>query len=131
MKEPRSYVLTTGIAAVALAYAVRLSASGRGVVDWIVIGVVGAAILWSLVGLGRRLYRAGGGKVAGHLPRTLALWLVGLMNTVWAVPGQGRTWRWWVGTVMLGLAIVDSVVLYHKEQRWREPRAPGAARGIE
>lgn len=131
MKQPRSYVLTTGIAAVVLAYAVRPSASGRGVVDWIVMGVAGSAILWSLLGLGMRLHRAGGGKAVGHLPRTLALWLVGLMNTVWAVPGQGRTWKWWVGAGLLALAVVDSILLYHKEQRSREPGAGPAAPGVE
>ncbi|MEJ2068971.1 MAG: hypothetical protein P8X58_00955 [Syntrophobacterales bacterium] len=124
-------MVTAVIAAVVLAYAVHLSAPGRGVVDWIVMGVVVAAILWSLQGLGRRLYRAGGGQALGHLPRTLAFWLVGLMNTVWAVPGQGRTWKWWIGVVLLTLAVVDSMLLFRKEQRLREPGVGPAAPGVE
>lgn len=90
------------------------------------VGVVGVAILWSLWGLGRRLDRVGGGKAVGHLMRTLTFWIVGLMNTVLAEPGRGRTWEWWVA-VMLRLAFADSVALYRKEQRARRPEAVLAA----
>jgi len=116
MKEPRSYLLTAVGASAVMCWVLYLNASWRGVVDWIVIGLVGAAILWNVVGLGRRLGHTGGGKHVAHLLRTLTMWIVGLMNTVWARPGGGRTWRWWVGAVLLALAVADSVALYRRER---------------
>lgn len=89
MKEPRSYLLTAVGASAVMCWVLYLNASWRGVVDWIVIGLVGAAILWNVVGLGRRLGHTGGGKHVAHLLRTLTMWIVGLMNTVWARPGGG------------------------------------------
>ncbi len=125
MKEPRSYLVTTVLASGVMCWVLYLSSAGRGVVDWIVIGLVGAAIFWNLGGLGRRLARAGGGKYVAHLLRTLTLWIVGLMNTVWARPGEGRIWRWWVGAVLLALAVVDSAALYVRERRSLHGSDPG------
>lgn len=126
MKEPRSYLVTTVLASSVMCWVLYLSSAGRGVVDWIVIGLVGAAIFWNLGGLGRRLARAGGGKYVAHLLRTLTLWIVGLMNTVWARPGEGRIWRWWVGAVLLALAVVDSAALYRRERRALPGSGPGS-----
>jgi len=117
MKKPRSYLLLAVLASGVLWWVSDLSSSGRSPVDWLVVGVVVAAILWNLLGLGRRLRAAGGDKAVWHELRTLMFWLVGLMNTVWARPGAGGTWKWWVGIVLLLLAAADTIALYLKEQR--------------
>jgi hypothetical protein len=125
MKKPRSHLVTTVLASATMCWVLGLSSSGRGAVDWIVIGLVGAAILWNLWCLGARLARAGGGRYVAHLLRTLTLWIVGLMNTVWARPAGGRGWRWWIGAVLLALAVVDSAALYVRERRSLHGSDPG------
>jgi hypothetical protein len=113
----RSHLVLAVMLALTLAYALRLSAGDRGVVDWVAIGVIGGGMVWQLGRLGVRLYAVGGWPATGHEGRTLAFWSVGVMNTVLAVPGTEWTWRWWVGVVLLALAAVDTVVLYRKERR--------------
>jgi hypothetical protein len=116
MNAQKSYVIWAVIWSVVMSYVLRLSAPERGVIDWMVIGAVASAILWSLVALGRRLHGRGGQKALGHEARTAMFWLVGLMNTVWARPGAQGTWKWWVGAAFLALAVVDTVALFRKER---------------
>lgn len=117
----RSHVAMSVIGSVVMAFFVRLSAGDRGPVDWVVIGLVGGVVLWQLWCLGRRLHAHGGASALGHEGRAVALWLVGLMNTVWAVPGSEGTWKWWVGTAMLVLAAADTIALFIKERRMLTP----------
>ena len=44
MKEPYSTLITGALAWGAMAFVVSLSSSGRGAVDWMVIGLVALAI---------------------------------------------------------------------------------------
>ena len=53
-KKPRNYLLHTVIASAAMFYALRLSSAGRTAIDWAVIALIAAAILWNLVQLARR-----------------------------------------------------------------------------
>jgi len=116
MKKPRSYVVLAILASVAAFYAWRLSASGRGTVDYVVLALIAAAVLWNLVQLGRRLYRFGGRKALWHLQRTLLFWIIGLFNTVLAAPGEPRSWKFWLGCALLAAAALDTVALWHKER---------------
>ena len=91
MKEPRSYLVTTVLASGVdvLGAVPQLRGERRGGLDRDRAGgrshplePRGASAV--------RLARAGGGRYVAHLLRTLTLWIVGLMNTVWARPGGGR-----------------------------------------
>ena len=121
MKEPRSYVVLAALASGALFYALRLSRFDRGAVDWAVIGLIIAAILWNLVQLGRRLYRTGGGRDVWHLQRTLLFWIVGLLNTAFLRAEDFGTWKNWVGWGVLLIAAADSVALFLKERSSTRP----------
>ncbi|MCP3915570.1 MAG: hypothetical protein GY711_08455 [bacterium] len=52
-RKPSFYAGRAAIACGVLYYVLRLSSSGRTAIDWAVIGLVGGALLWSLVQLGR------------------------------------------------------------------------------
>ena len=75
--KPRSYLVNGALACAVMFFASNLSRSGRTAIDWIVLGLVALAILWNLLGLGRRLYRSGGGRALWHMVRTLTFWAVG------------------------------------------------------
>lgn len=115
MKEPKSYVVLAALACGVMYYVLRLSTAGRGFVDWVVIGLVATAVLWSLVQLGRRLHRAAGGRAVWHLQRTVLFWILGLLNTALLRPEDVGTWKNWVGWVLLLIAAADSVALFKKE----------------
>lgn len=123
-RKPRSHVVLAVIGSVAMAYVLRLSAPERGPVDWVVIAAVAAAIAWQLWRLGVRLYAVGGSEAVWHELRTLGFWLIGLMNTVWAVPGDEGTWKWWGGVVVLLVAAADTVAVYLRERRALRGAAP-------
>ena len=123
MKRARSYVLNAGIAGVALYYACRLSQGDRGLIDWIVIAAVSGALLFNLVRLGFRLFRAGGFKAVWHLQRTLLFWIIGLFNTLLARPADIGGWKNVLGWLLIALALADSVAIYRKE-RAASPLAP-------
>lgn len=125
MKRPRSYLVMAVVLAVVLTYVFRLSAGDRGAVDWVVATVVALALLWALVGLGRRLYQLGGGRDVWHELRTVLFSLLGLMNTVWARPGDVGSWKWWVGVALLVIAAADTVALYLKERKAAMDRVTG------
>ncbi|MGD2068174.1 MAG: hypothetical protein PVI57_05770 [Gemmatimonadota bacterium] len=119
MNQPRSYV-ANGVLAATAAGLWWTYGPGRpepGVIVWSVVGALGAALLWNLVRLGQRLHGAGGEKAVWHETRTVLFWVLGLMNTVWARPGEERSWHWWVGVVLLVLAAVDTVALAVHERR--------------
>jgi len=122
--KPRSYVVMVGIWALAMVLVVGLGAPQWGPVGWLAIGVVAAAMAWPLWRLGVRLHAFGGAPAAWHAVRALCFWLIGLMNTVWAVPGAEGTWKWWGGVVVLGVAAADSVAVYRKERRALREAAP-------
>lgn len=127
MKKARSYVLGSAIAGGVMYYAVKLSSSGRTLIDWIVIGLVAAAILWNLVRLGQRLFRSGGAWGLWHQQRTLVFWIVGLLNTAYIPLEDVGSWRHWLGWAFLILALADTAALYKKEQL----AAAGAGAGGE
>jgi hypothetical protein len=106
----------TILASVVAFYAWRLSATGRGAIDYVVLALIALAVLWNLVQLGRRLYRAGGARNLWHLLRTLLFWIAGLSYTVLAVAGDPRNWMFWPGYAVLALAAFDTVALWHKER---------------
>ncbi len=115
-KRSGSYAASSVIASVVLFYAIRLSASGRTAIDWVVMGLVICALLYSLAQLTRRLYRAGGTKDAWHVQRTVLFWIVGLLNTVLLRPEHVDSWRPWVGWLFLVAAAVNTVTLFIKER---------------
>jgi hypothetical protein len=106
-------------------YVLDLSQSGRTAIDWAVIGLVSAAILWNLVQLGRRLHRAGGGKAVWHLQRTVLFWIIGLLNTALLRPADVGSWKNWAGWAFLLLATLDSIALFLKERQSIVTPAPG------
>jgi len=114
--KPRSYLINGGLATGTMFFAWNLSRSGRTTIDWIVLALVALAILWNVLGLGRRLYRSGGGRAVWHLLRTLTFWTLGLLNTVWIRPEHAGSWKNVLGWVLLVTACVDSVALYRMEQ---------------
>lgn len=117
MTKPRSHVALALLAGAALYFALNLSAPDRGPVDWAVIAAAMGGLLWNLVRLGKRLNAAGGGEAVQHEGRTVTLWLVGLMNTAWARPGDVGSWTWWVGAILVVLAVADTAALFRREQR--------------
>ncbi|MCP5024359.1 MAG: hypothetical protein GY930_21640 [bacterium] len=115
-KRSCSYAVSSVIASVALFYAIRLSALGRTAIDWVVMGLVICALLYSLAQLTRRLYRAGGNKDAWHVQRTVLLWIVGLFYTALLRPENIDSWRSWVGWLYLVAAAVGTVTLFIEER---------------
>ena len=117
------------IAAGVLFYALDLSAGDRGLVDWTVIGLASATVLWNLIQLGRLLDADGGNKAVWHLARTVLFWFLGLGNGVWVKPEDAGTWQEWVGWLLLVAAIADTVALALRERRILAARAmPGPER---
>ena len=116
MKVEESYVATSLLASCVLYFAWRLSSSGRGLVDWVVIGLVLLAVLWNLGNLGSRLYRSGGRRSVWHLQRTLLFWVVGIFNTALVRPEELGSWRNIVGWVLLVAAALGTYQLHRKEQ---------------
>jgi hypothetical protein len=116
LKKPRSYVVNCALACGVLYWAQSLSSSGRSTIDWIVMSVIALAILWNLFKLGQRLFRAGGGKAVWHLQRTLLLWIIGLLNTMLIRPAEIGSWKNLVGWALLVAAVVDTIMIYQKEQ---------------
>jgi len=110
-----SCVVRAVIYSVVLLYVYRLSASGRGWVDWLVLGLVILAISWNLFQLGRHFHEAGRPRDVGHLGRVLCLWTVGIMNTLLR-PEASDSWKVAVGWVLLVLAALDTAWIWHKEQ---------------
>lgn len=116
MKKPPLYTVNGALASGVLFYALRLSAPGRGAIDWIVIGLAGCAALWNLAQLGRRLHRAGGGRAVWHEARTVLFWVLGILSAFPAGAPDAGTWRARVGWVLLALALADSVALLRAER---------------
>jgi len=71
MKPPHTYLVNAALACAVLYWVADLSRSERTLVDWVVIGIVAAAVLYNLVQLGRRRHGAGGGKALSHRLRAL------------------------------------------------------------
>jgi len=116
LKKPRSYLVTLLLAAGTLYFAQDLSRSGRGTIDWIVIGLLGLAVMWNLARLGQRLHRAGGGRDVWHLVRTVTFWIVGVWNSGLIRPAGAGAWSQVAGWAFLVAAALDSVALYRKER---------------
>lgn len=72
MRKPRSQLILALIASAVLFWVLDLSSPGSTLIDWLVIGLVIAAILWNHWHLGRRLQDAAGLSMSGA-GRTLAL----------------------------------------------------------
>lgn len=114
-------LLATGV----LYFVLDLSAGDRGVVDWIVIAIVGAAIVWNLVQLSRHIYAGAGGRALWHVQRTALFWVIGLMNTLWIRHEDVATWKNWVGWGVLAVAVV-----HDRAVATRAEADPGARRGV-
>ncbi len=125
MKKPRSYLVNGVLACAVLYFAQSLSRSGRGPIDWVVLGLIGLAILWNLFRLGQRLYGKGGGKDLWHLLRTILFWIIGLGNTVWVRLEDVGSWRNFAGWAFLVLAGLDTILLYRKERASISPPVGG------
>jgi len=110
-----SYVVNGCLAGGVLYFAFHLSSSGRTAVDDIVIVLIVCAIAWNLFRLSQRLYRSNGSKEVWHVLRTVLFWIIGLGNTVFVKTADAGTWRNWLGWIMLGLAVADTVALFFKE----------------
>lgn len=129
MKQPRSYLVLAALGCGVLFFAYDLSRGDRGPVDWVVLGLVSGAILWNLIQLGRRLHRGGGGKDLWHLQRTLLFWVIGWLNTALVRPADVGSWKNVLGWVFLGLAAMDSFLLYRKERAFHEEVASAGSPG--
>lgn len=111
-----SYVANGCLAGAVLYFALHLSSSGRTAVDYIVIVLIVSAIAWNLFRLSQRLYRSNGSKEVWHVLRTVLFWIIGLGNTVFVKTVDAGTWRNWLGWIMLGLAVADTIALFFKER---------------
>jgi len=111
-----SYVATGCLAGAVLYFALHLSSSGRTAVDYIVIVLICSAIAWNVFKLSQRLHRSEGTKEVWHVLRTVLFWIIGLGNTVFVKTEDAGTWRNWLGWVMLGLAVADTIALLCKER---------------
>lgn len=100
-----------------LFYVAELSLGDRNVIDWSVIALVGGAVLWNLLHLGRRLRRVGGRKGVWHMLRMVLFWVIGLMNTAFLRPEDVDGWRNWVGWAFVVIAALDTVALAFKERK--------------
>lgn len=122
-----SYAIRSVLASAVLFYAYRLSASGRGWIDWTVLALATLAVVWNLLQLGRRFHAAGRPRDVWHLLRTLGFWAIGIMNTLLR-PEPHASWKIAVGWLVLLLAAVDTVAIARKEQellgRLRQPDGP-------
>lgn len=126
MKKQPSYVVNGALASAVLYLVLRLSSSGRTAIDWVVIGLVMLAISWNLVRLGQRLYRVGGGRDLWHLQRTILFWVIGLLNTAWIRGDGAGSWKNVVGWFFVVLAMLDTVMLYRKEQATPSHQSAGS-----
>jgi len=115
-RPPRSYLVNGGLASAVAYFAIDLSRSGRGVVDWVVLALIFGAVSWNLVQLGGRLHAAGGGPAVWHLLRMLIFWTCGLSGVLRAAAAGAATWQEALGWGLLVAAAFDSVALYRLEQ---------------
>lgn len=115
-KRHSSYVVNGCLAGAVLYFALHLSSPGRTVVDFVVIALVLSAIAWNLFKLSQRLHRSNGSKEVWHVLRTVLFWIIGLGNTVFVKTVDAGTWRNWLGWIMLGLAVADTITLFFKER---------------
>lgn len=123
-KKRGSYGVNGLLASGVLYYALKLSEGDRGTVDYVVIGLVVAAILWNVVQLSRRLHSSGGARDVWHVQRTVLFWIVGVFNTAMLRPEDVGSWKNWVGWAFLAIAAIDTVALLRKEAR-TQPAADG------
>jgi hypothetical protein len=121
---PKSYVVAAVLASMVLYWVLDLSSSGRTIVDYAVIGLVGLAILWNLANLARRLYRLRGARALWTLHATVGLWLVGIFNTFLLRPELVGTWRNWAGWISAAIAALGTLALFFQEKGTR-PRNRG------
>lgn len=105
------YSVRAVLAGGALYFALDLSRGDRGAVDYVVVGLVMAAVAWNLIRLGQRLHEARGGKGLWDEQRTVLFWIIGLLNTVAIRPEEAGTWKNWLGWAILALAVADTVRL--------------------
>lgn len=121
MKADRSYLVTAALAGASLYFAYSVSRSWPPALAWTAVGLLALGLVFTLVQLGRRLRRSGGGKDVWHLQRTVLFWVGGLLNTAFVRPEHVGTWRNWVGWGLLAIAVADSVALYRKERAGLPP----------
>lgn len=125
-----SYVVNGCLAGAVLFFVLHLSSSGRTVIDFTVIALVLGAIAWNLFKVSQRLYRSDGSKEVWHVLRTVLFWIIGLGNTVFVKAEDAGTWRNWLGWVVLGLAVADTVSLFLKERSVMKESSPAASGSV-
>jgi hypothetical protein len=118
---PASHLTYALIGLAVLYYALRLSAGDRGVVDYVVVGIVAATIACNAFQLARRMHAAAGTPGLLHALRVVALWALGLLYTVWGQPEYDGTWRQWLGWAFIAGAVVESVRLHWKARGLKAP----------
>jgi hypothetical protein len=117
-----SYVVNGCLAGAVLYFVLDLSSSGRGWIDFTVIGLVIAAIAWNVAQLARKLHAAAGVAGVWHVLRTLLFWIVGLFNTALIRPEEVGSWKNWLGWALVLIAAGDTVALFFKERGLPEGR---------
>jgi hypothetical protein len=124
-RQPQSHVVLAALAGGVLYFVLDLSSADRGLVDYVVIGLVVAAVLWNIVQLSRRLYRIEGRRTLWRVQRTVLLWVVGILNTALLRPEDVGGWRSWLGWTILLMAAIDTLALYLLERQSQRGSAEG------
>ncbi len=114
-----------------LYYATRLSAGDRGAVDWVVLSLASAWVLWSLARLARVLAVERGPAGGWWVLRTAGFWIIGWLNTGLIRPEDRGTWKHTLGFVVLALAALDSLALVIAERRALDAREARERQGAE
>jgi hypothetical protein len=115
-RRGESYVVNAILASAVLYWVLDLNSSGRTLIDWLIVSAVSLAVAWNVVQLSRRLHVLGGAAV-WHVQRTVLFWIIGLLNTIFRAPEATANWKFVTGLILLGLAAIDTVLLWRKERR--------------
>jgi hypothetical protein len=123
-----SYLVRGLLAAGTFAFALPLSAGDRGVVDFVVLGALGAAILYNTLQLARRLHAHRGVGAVWHVLCAVLSWLLGGWNTLWIRPEDVGSVKNWIGWIALALAVLNSILLWREERDVLAHPSDGTAR---
>jgi len=115
-KHRKSLVVNGALASCVLFFVLDLSRSGRGPIDWLVIGAVLLAILWNVVRLGQRLYPYAGGRALAIDLATAALGVAGVLTMAFSRSGPGAPWGTPASWALLTAALAGGVLLFSMER---------------
>jgi len=111
-----SYTARALLAGAVLYFALEQSAGDRGWIDFTVIAVTSAAILWNVFQLSRRMLDFAGKRASWKVQRTLLFWILGIGNTIGARPEDVGGWRTWLGAALLAFALWDTISIAREER---------------